>query len=382
MLEFTPLKAMKDTYEPLVDVLKKNAVRDLESLVLYGNIPSARKALIERLQMKQSEFDQMLRHAHRVVGHRTEWTTPLDDSVVKRFRFGVRLRDARLRRQYEGLVHKQVFSQTAPLPDAVSHVDAMMPIRHQGKRGTCVAFGTVAAAEFSFRPMERFSEQFVYWVAKQRDFDPDIEGSTVEAGVSGLRDAGVCYHSQWPYCSEPCPGNEHQGPPPENARISALNCRSSGYVDLTNADLDDLKAALAGGTDRDPAIIVAGFIVYDSWYKNPLVYKTGEFTPPIPGEEPQGGHCMAIVGYSDHQDEQRFPGGGYFVVRNSWGTEWAADSEESSGYGRIPYSMINNGLIIEAYMIKTRTDRFQKTAETHSEDRLERLKKRLNMNRL
>jgi C1A family cysteine protease len=46
---------------------------------------------------------------------------------------------------------------------------------------------------------------------------------------------------------------------------------------------------------------------------------------------------MALVGY---QDDTNAPGGGYFLLRNSWGTDWANQSYYGAGYGVIPYAYI------------------------------------------
>ena len=45
-----------------------------------------------------------------------------------------------------------------------------------------------------------------------------------------------------------------------------------------------------------------------------------------------GGHAMLLVGYAD---DETVAGGGYFIVRNSWGEEWG-----EQGYGKIPYAYI------------------------------------------
>jgi len=46
---------------------------------------------------------------------------------------------------------------------------------------------------------------------------------------------------------------------------------------------------------------------------------------------------MCMVGYEDGPD---VPGGGFFLVRNSWGTTWGRDSAIEPGYARIPYAYI------------------------------------------
>lgn len=60
---------------------------------------------------------------------------------------------------------------------------------------------------------------------------------------------------------------------------------------------------------------------------------------PLPNEPESGGHSMALVGY---QDDTNAPGGGYFLLRNSWGTDWANQNYYGAGYGVIPYAYIQN----------------------------------------
>ena len=59
----------------------------------------------------------------------------------------------------------------------------------------------------------------------------------------------------------------------------------------------------------------------------------------VGNEAAEGGHAVILVGY---QDSTSSPGGGFFIVRNSWGTGWAYASPYGPGYGTIPYQYIAN----------------------------------------
>jgi C1A family cysteine protease len=59
----------------------------------------------------------------------------------------------------------------------------------------------------------------------------------------------------------------------------------------------------------------------------------------IGNEEANNGHAVLLVGYQDSRDT---PGGGYFIVRNSWGTGWGQSCPYGPGYGTIPYQYIAN----------------------------------------
>ena len=52
----------------------------------------------------------------------------------------------------------------------------------------------------------------------------------------------------------------------------------------------------------------------------------------------RGGHALCLAGYVD---DDSYPGGGYFIARNSWSADkWAPDSPEMPGYALIPYAYI------------------------------------------
>lgn len=52
----------------------------------------------------------------------------------------------------------------------------------------------------------------------------------------------------------------------------------------------------------------------------------------------RGGHALCLAGYVD---DNSYPGGGYFIARNSWSSDkWAPDSPEMPGYALIPYAYI------------------------------------------
>lgn len=169
----------------------------------------------------------------------------------------------------------------------------------------------------------------------------------------------------------------------ETARTIMEICRVADPVQLyakyvAVGRTDSLFARALAGTDgRKPVLVAGGFLVYDSWLRNPLVHETGELTLPVPGEEIQGGHCMAIVGYADDPDALRYPGGGYFIVRNSWGAEWAAGSEEGAGYARVPYAFIGERHMTEACAVRSWPGGMPGTDRPPAPDRLAAVRKRL-----
>ena len=81
--------------------------------------------------------------------------------------------------------------------------------------------------------------------------------------------------------------------------------------------------------------------VYNSWYSSAETRRSGRITMRLgPGDVADGGHAVILVGYQDSADA---PGGGYFIVRNSWGTtNWGYQCPYGAGYGTIPYQYITN----------------------------------------
>ncbi len=216
------------------------------------------------------------------------------------------------------------------------------PIKDQGHRGTCVAFASVAFLEYECinnlgedSDLD-LSEQFFYWACKERDGEPDEDGTYYWAAERVLEEDGACLESTWPY--EPYETSDPgQGPPPEGAVEEAKEYTFSDidyYSGPLDMDIDMLKNSL-----EENHIVVCGIPVYSSWQLSPEVCRTGEIPMPLSDDELRGGHAINLVGYKDDEDH---PGGGYFILRNSWGEDWGEDSQYEEGYGTIPYAYINH----------------------------------------
>ena len=215
--------------------------------------------------------------------------------------------------------------------------DCFGPIKDQGQRKTCVAFAGCAVLECLNHLREAkhidHSEQFLYWNAKRNDGSPDQEGTYLEVVMPLMVMDGVCLESVWPYNPNPIPNDESQGPPPDNARSDARNHRAQSQQRLDHRSSEKIRQVMDDG--RPVAISVP---VYNNWHNNPNTRTTGIISMPLPNSILVGGHAMCAVGY-DYDDE--FSGGGYFILRNSWGTGWAPLSPIQPGYGVIPFAYID-----------------------------------------
>lgn len=213
------------------------------------------------------------------------------------------------------------------------------PVRHQGDRGTCVAHAVVAVLEcleaHRLGAHIDLSEQFLYWACKMNDGEPHEPGTYQRVAVPLVVESGVCEELVWPYNPLPVAGNESQGPPQPNW----LTCESDAAKHLPNqgvfmngSALDRVRARLDDG--HCLAISVPSF---PNW-ENPVAEREGHIPMPIPGTIPEEGHAMCVVGYG-YSDE--FLGGGYVIVRNSWGPTWAYQSPFAPGYGTLPFSYVS-----------------------------------------
>jgi hypothetical protein len=224
----------------------------------------------------------------------------------------------------------------AVLPSSVSLLGQLPPLRNQGGRGTCVAHSVVAVREqlelaAGGPAYLNLSEQFVYWWCKEHDNIPAVSGTYVSVGMRCLSQMGSPLEQTWPYVSYDQAGNEGQGPAPVAAENGETAFRTLRTQEFNLSDITGIKTCLNEG--RAVAFSVP---VFDSWYYSAATRRWGKITLPVGGERPDGGHAMALVGY---QDDPTAPGGGYFLVRNSW-QPWAYDGAWQSGYGYMPYEYV------------------------------------------
>ena len=225
----------------------------------------------------------------------------------------------------------------APLPPSVRLLDRMNPVQDQGNRGTCVAFAVTGQREFGAATNDKLSEQFLYWGCKMLDGCEDESGTYIHTAMTVLREMGICRAATWPYCPTEIAGSEHQGPPPDGAREEARSMIIGNPRPLAANNINHYKLVLAGEGGNGGAPVSFGVLVFESWARSAATFRTGKITLPLPGEMPAGGHAMLAVGY---QDAPSVPGGGYLIVRNSWGEDWAAYSPEAPGHAMIPYAYI------------------------------------------
>ncbi len=224
----------------------------------------------------------------------------------------------------------------ALLPSSHSLLDGLPPVRNQGSRGTCVAHAVTAVREqleiaAGCPPEINLSEQYVYWWCKAHDGIPKASGTYVSVGMRCLNETGAPWEELWPYVSRET-DDQGQGPPPPAAANGDIAFRTLRSQEFNRTDITGIKTCLHEGR-----VVAFSVPVFDSWYASSATSRWGKITLPLPGEPADGGHAMTLVGYQDDPDA---PGGGYFLVRNSW-QPWSWDGVWQEGYGYISYAYVS-----------------------------------------
>jgi C1A family cysteine protease len=142
-------------------------------------------------------------------------------------------------------------------------------------------------------------------------------GAEMRDGMKALMDIGICPEEHYPYDI-----NDFTHKPGIAAYLDASSFKISVYSRVTG--LINIKSCLATGGG-----VAIGFNVYDSFETDEMA-KTGRMPMPKAGEQLLGGHAVFVCGY---MDDPAWAGGGYLIVKNSWGLEWA-----DRGFFYMPYA--------------------------------------------
>ena len=312
--------------------LAELGVTDAEQLVAMAAVPG----VLEELQaVITGDVVAMVRRARATLPlERAELVgTPAEPDLA----LGVLPLTDEMVAALETMAFESIETEALELPGATNLIPYMQRIRSQGARGTCVSFALTALNEYVYRRLHPavavidLSEQHLYYEIKLIDGAPAGCGTWQTKAVLALRDRGQCREHVWPYNMNP-PCNNH-GVRPAAARANGLVFRRPTTA-VPARSVQAYKSHMALGRP-----VTLSIPVYRSWYESAEVRRSGRITMRVGNEQAVGGHAVCLVGYQDSPDS---PGGGYFIVRNSWGTTWASASPYSGGYGTIPYRYITN----------------------------------------
>ena len=199
------------------------------------------------------------------------------------------------------------------------------PVRNQGNCGSCWAFAVTAALE-SYTLIQGgdstcyvgscdLSEQMILTCSG----GGSCSGGSITTPSNYIRDTGSPTEVAYPYniSSAVCS-------PPSYWATQAHKINSWAYVATSSPTVSGLKNALVS-----TGPLVTTMAVYSDFYS---YYRSGVYS--YTSGSIVGYHAIVIVGY---QDDSTYPGGGYFRVKNSWGSGWG-----EAGFFRIAYSELNS----------------------------------------
>lgn len=197
---------------------------------------------------------------------------------------------------------------TADLPDSINWnlKGGVTPVKNQGFCGSCWTFSTTGALEghvFASRhELISMSEQFL--------LDCDEEGHGCFGGLMTqafeyVRKKGLCSEASYPYKCEDEYDEECQNSRCNYNCTFALKPHTLTSVVVVRQTVHALMMALLLGPVS--VAIEADSGVFQS-------YKSGVITSPLCGSKLN--HGVLCVGYGEEHGTK------YFLVKNSWGTDW------------------------------------------------------------
>ena len=200
----------------------------------------------------------------------------------------------------------------------------------QGDLGSCTGNAIAGIVEYLDRKAGKnidVSRLFIYYEERVLIGTVSYDsGAYIRDGIKVLNKKGAPLETIWPYSI-----NKFATKPNLLSYTDAARRKAGTYEKVLN--FNGVKNALARGFP-----VVVGFDVYESFYN---IGSNGIMPyPNVNREQLLGGHAVAIVGYNDNTQR--------FIVRNSWGTNWA-----DRGYFYMPYRVIQNTSMSSDFWIIT-----------------------------
>lgn len=234
-----------------------------------------------------------------------------------------------------GMAQETLMRSGAALPASVDwrKHGIVTKVRNQGDCGSCWAFSAITAMEGAFNSANNgtmptactakcgkqscceFSVQEIVDCTEGGVRDNCTNGGDMQDAFTEVAKVGgkLALDSAYPYSSGKgkSPGVCH------SAGKASVQTKISGYKNVTSGDEAALQEAVASGVvsvgiDAGHA----GFQYYfDGLYTEPFCYKTYKGI----------NHGVAVVGYGSGAPETSEDTQDYWLIKNSWGTEWGVN---------------------------------------------------------
>ena len=198
---------------------------------------------------------------------------------------------------------ESIYQAETTVPARLNLTNHLPPVRNQGNQGTCAAQSAACMKEWQEHLESDFNEhmspQYIYNLRENQL----SEGMYCRDVMRILQTYGVCPDKQYPYGIVESPDAI-----PNDVTTVAKRYTIKSYASIST--VMSLKKALW----RNGPCLIA-FPVYH--------YGIDMWNQTKPGQVAQGGHAMAVVGYTTT----------HFIIRNSWGPAWG-----ENGYCNYPFT--------------------------------------------
>jgi Papain family cysteine protease len=223
-----------------------------------------------------------------------------------------------------------------------------LTVRDQGSRGTCSVFATTFLIEYHAARTQKLngldlSEEYLNW-AKNQANKTDFDGGKFTDIIRGYHEFGMVPRNDMP--NEATFAPQHPMTPQKSLIAAGKNFSRFRFEfikewdnqkGMSDKELEATKAALSSG--RPVATGIWWLAHFETMVVDqvPLVkeYPRSANKNSDASKNPMfDGHSIDLVGF--HEGKQ-FPGGGYFVFRNSFGPRFGHD-----GYGFLSFEYMRN----------------------------------------
>jgi hypothetical protein len=231
---------------------------------------------------------------------------------------------------YRDYISKAVIATDSPVERVFSWRRKEIRIIDQGPFGICVGAAAAKIKEIQEAnerdlPEGGFSPVYLYEKAKEKDGEPDVEGTYPRVMLQAMVDSGALPEKDLPQTLLTDITKLPVITPEMDEKAKAFKIKPN-YARVPVEDLTALKQAIKNSP------VMAGVMVCSSF-----VDAKGGYIP-SPSGYILGGHGIAYIGWNDNL-VYTYPDGhmeqGFVEFTNSWGPEWG-----DKGHGWIPYSLL------------------------------------------
>ena len=232
-----------------------------------------------------------------------------------------------------------------------------LAVRDQGNRGTCSVFATTFLIEYQTARTKRekdleLSEEYLNW-AKNRANHTEVDGGKFTDIIRGYQGFGMVPISDMPNRAAFNP----QKPDRPRKAVIAMGRKFERYPIRFIKQWDNSNGMTGRQLEATKAMLRAGHPVATGiWWLQKFETATVAHVPLMkeyprednnnsdPSQNPMfDGHSIDLVGF---HEGRAFPGGGYFIFRNSFGPGFG-----QNGYGFVSFKYIrtyaNDAIVID-----------------------------------